>query len=37
MEPKRIIILGGGYGGIEAAKILHKRYGKREDISLSHR
>jgi NADH dehydrogenase len=31
----RILILGGGYGGIEAAKKLAKRYKKRDDVSIT--
>lgn len=32
---KRILVLGGGYGGIEAAKKLAKRYKKRDDVSIT--
>ena len=35
MEKKRIVILGGGYAGIEAAKILYKRYKKNDDIEIT--
>ncbi|MBU0935010.1 MAG: FAD-dependent oxidoreductase, partial [Spirochaetes bacterium] len=31
----RIVVLGGGYAGIEAAKKLHKRYKKRQDVSIT--
>ena len=34
-ENKRILVLGGGYGGIEAAKKLAKRYKKRDDVSIT--
>ncbi|MDR1948906.1 MAG: FAD-dependent oxidoreductase [Spirochaetaceae bacterium] len=30
-----IVILGGGYGGLAAAKVLEKRYGRRRDITLT--
>ncbi len=32
---KQILILGGGYGGIEAAKKLAKHYKKRDDIAIT--
>lgn len=32
---KRIVVLGGGYGGIEAAKILSARYRRRRDIEIT--
>lgn len=32
---ERIVILGGGYAGIAAAKRLAKRYKKREDVSIT--
>ena len=32
---KKILILGGGYSGIEAAKKLAKHYRKRDDISIT--
>jgi NADH dehydrogenase len=31
---KRILILGGGYGGVWAAKLLEKRFRKRDDIEI---
>lgn len=34
-ETKQILIVGGGYGGIEAAKKLAKQYKKRSDISIT--
>lgn len=34
-ETTRIIILGGGYGGVEAAKLLHKRYKRRKDVEIT--
>jgi NADH dehydrogenase len=34
-ENRRILVLGGGYGGIEAAKKLAKRYKKRDDVSIT--
>jgi len=34
-DTKRILVLGGGYGGIEAAKKLAKRYKKRDDVSIT--
>jgi len=30
----RIVVLGGGFGGIEAIRILERRLGQREDIDL---
>jgi NADH:ubiquinone reductase (H+-translocating) len=30
----RIAVLGGGYGGVHAAKILYKQYRRREDIEI---
>ncbi len=34
-EKKRILILGGGYGGVWAGKILEKRFRKRDDIEIT--
>ncbi|MFO8042163.1 MAG: NAD(P)/FAD-dependent oxidoreductase [Alkalispirochaeta sp.] len=34
-DKKRIVILGGGYGGVHAAKKLHKKYKRREDIEIT--
>lgn len=34
-ETTRIVILGGGYGGVHAAKRLHKKYRKREDVEIT--
>ncbi|HYW83026.1 MAG TPA: FAD-dependent oxidoreductase, partial [Spirochaetia bacterium] len=31
----RIVILGGGYGGVQAAKLLHRRLGGRRDIEIT--
>src|SRR5690554_5458286 len=31
MDKKRIVILGGGYAGVHAAKILHKSFKKYKD------
>ena len=33
-NPKRVLIVGGGYGGISVAKTLEKRYRKRDDIEI---
>lgn len=35
MDKKKIVILGGGYAGIEAAKVLNKRYKKNEQVEIS--
>jgi NADH dehydrogenase len=35
MEKKRIVILGGGYGGVEAAKKLYKHFKKRDEIDIT--
>ena len=35
MSKTRIIILGGGYGGITAAKKLHREFKKKKDIQLT--
>jgi NADH:ubiquinone reductase (H+-translocating) len=32
---QRILILGGGYGGVWAGKILEKRYRKRDDVQIT--
>jgi NADH dehydrogenase len=34
-DAKKIVVLGGGYGGIEAAKKLSKRYAKRSDVTIT--
>ncbi|MEX2442391.1 MAG: NAD(P)/FAD-dependent oxidoreductase [Alkalispirochaeta sp.] len=34
-DKKRIVILGGGYGGVHAAKKLYKKYKRREDIEIT--
>ncbi len=34
-DSKRVVILGGGYGGIEVAKKLAKRFAKRQDIEIT--
>ena len=34
MTQKRIVVLGGGYGGVEATKSLHRKLGKRRDIEI---
>ncbi len=34
-ELKKIVVLGGGYGGIEAAKKLAKRYKKDDSVSIT--
>jgi NADH:ubiquinone reductase (H+-translocating) len=34
-EKKRILILGGGYGGVWAGKILEKRFRKRQDVEIT--
>lgn len=34
-EKIRIVILGGGYAGVEAAKQLYKRYKRREDVEIT--
>src|SRR3974390_2398737 len=35
MEKKRILILGGGFAGAYAARLLEKRLGHRADVELS--
>ncbi len=34
-DKKKIVVLGGGYGGIEAAKKLAKHYKKNDDVSIT--
>ncbi len=34
-EVTRIVVLGGGYGGVHAAKQLHKKFKKRESIEIT--
>ncbi len=34
-EKKRILILGGGYGGVWAGKILEKQFRKRDDVEIT--
>jgi len=34
-DQTRIVILGGGYAGVEAAKKLHKRYKRRTNINIT--
>lgn len=34
-DTTRILIVGGGYGGVEAAKLLNKRYRKRSDVEIT--
>ncbi|MGO9310935.1 MAG: FAD-dependent oxidoreductase [Spirochaetia bacterium] len=31
----RIVVLGGGYGGVEAAKVLEREVGKRNDVQIT--
>ena len=35
MATKHILILGAGYGGLQAAKSLHKNLRKRDDVKIS--
>lgn len=35
MGTKRILILGGGYGGVWAGKILEKQFRKRDDVEIT--
>ena len=35
MPAKQVIILGAGYGGIEAAKTLHRLLRKRNDVEIT--
>jgi NADH dehydrogenase len=34
-DTTRIVVLGGGYGGVQAAKLLHRRLGRRCDIEIT--
>ena len=34
MTQTRIVVLGGGYGGVQAAKSLHRTLKKRRDIEI---
>ena len=34
-DTTRIVILGGGYGGVQAAKLLHRKLGARPDIEIT--
>ena len=34
MPTKRVVILGAGYGGVIAAKTLHKRLKKQDDVEI---
>jgi NADH dehydrogenase len=34
-DTMRIVVLGGGYGGVQAAKLLHRRLGRRRDIEIT--
>lgn len=34
-DTTRIVVLGGGYGGVQAAKFLHRKLGKRRDIEIT--
>ncbi len=34
-DKKKIVILGGGYGGVAAAKQLYKKYKRRQDIEIT--
>jgi NADH dehydrogenase len=35
MATKKILILGGGYGGVWAGKILEKHFRKRDDVEIT--
>ena len=35
VSKKKIVILGAGYGGVQAAKILSKKYKKSEDVEIT--
>ncbi|MDC7225165.1 MAG: NAD(P)/FAD-dependent oxidoreductase [Spirochaetales bacterium] len=35
MDTKRLVILGGGYAGIEAAKTLYKKYKKNDKVEIT--
>jgi len=34
-DKKRILIIGGGYGGVWSGKILEKHFRKREDVEIT--
>ena len=34
MTPTRIVVLGGGFGGMEAMRVLEHRLGRRQDVDL---
>ncbi|HVP17956.1 MAG TPA: NAD(P)/FAD-dependent oxidoreductase, partial [Spirochaetia bacterium] len=34
-DTTRIVVLGGGYGGVQAAKLLNRRLGRRRDIEIT--
>ena len=34
MTPTRIVVLGGGFGGMEAIRVLEHRLGRRQDVDL---
>ena len=34
-ETVRIVVLGGGYGGVEAAKVLERELGRRRDVQIT--
>jgi NADH:ubiquinone reductase (H+-translocating) len=34
-EKTRIVVLGGGYGGVQAAKVLERRLGTRRDVDIT--
>jgi len=34
-DTTRIVVLGGGYGGVQAAKLLNAKLGKRRDIEIT--
>jgi len=33
-DPKRVLIVGGGYAGVSVAKVLEKNYRKRDDVEI---
>jgi NADH dehydrogenase len=35
MSPKKIIILGGGYAGVEAARKLAKKFRKQKEVEIT--
>lgn len=35
MKNKRILIVGGGYAGVKAAKVLHKKYKRSKDVEIT--